>query len=95
MRKGIFIFFCTIAALYWVLHLALGSSPVQQRVVEEIRKALASFGLTLDIESIEFSAFTPKIYLNKVTLSSQPKAKIKFDVPVTVDKLKIRFSPLL
>ncbi|MEZ4751581.1 MAG: translocation/assembly module TamB domain-containing protein [Bdellovibrionota bacterium] len=93
MRKGIFIFICVVAGLYWAVHLALGSSPVQQRVLEEIRKALAQYGFNLEIESIEFSAFSPKIYLNRVTLSTTPQAEIALDVPVTVDKLKIRFSP--
>ncbi len=93
MKKGLFIFLCICAALYWALHLALGSSPVQQRVVEEITKALEKYGFNLKIESIEFSAFSPKVYLNKVTISSNPNAEINLEVPLTVDKLKIEFSP--
>lgn len=94
MKKGLVITLAVFAGLYWLLHLVLASSPVQSRVVEEIRKALSRFGFHLEIESIEFSAFTPKIYLNRVTLSATPKAEIPLPVPLTLDKLKLRFSPL-
>ncbi len=83
-----------ILGLYLGLHLALGSSPVQHRVVEEIRKALSAYGIDLQIESIEFSAFTPKIYLNRVTLRSLPHAKIQLVHPLPIDKIKIEFQPL-
>jgi translocation and assembly module TamB len=82
-----------VAGLYLTLHLILGSSPVQRRVVQEISRVLASYGFELSIESIEFSALTPKIYLNRVTLRSTPKAEIQLPRPVTIDKVKIEFQP--
>jgi len=48
----------------------------------------------LQIESIEFSALSPKIYLNRVTLSTTAKAPIKLAAPLAIDKIKIQFQPL-
>lgn len=94
MRKGFFTFIATVVGLYLVLHLVLGSSPVQKRIVEEVRKELEAFGLELNIESIELSYFTPKIYLNRVTLKAGPHAKVPLPEPVAIDKIKIEFQPL-
>src|ERR1041385_6910241 len=94
MRRGFFTFLLILGGLYLVLHLILGSSPVQRRVLEEVRTALARFGLDLKIESIEFSAFSPKLYLNRVTLSSTPHAIISFPEPIAIDKIKLEFQPL-
>jgi translocation and assembly module TamB len=94
MKKGLFTFVMVMLGLYLTLHLVLGSSPVQRRVVDEIRRALSGYGLDLQIESIEFSAFTPKIYLNRVTLRSLPKSKISLPNPIQIDKIKIEFQPI-
>lgn len=88
-RLGMF-----VAALYLVLHIILASSPVQKRVFSEVSQALAQFGLTLEIESIEFSAFAPRIYLNRVTLGTTSKAVVQLDEPLAVDKIKIEFQPI-
>jgi len=83
-----------MGGLYLGLHLALGSSPVQRRVLAELRAALAEFGIDLSIESIEFSVFSPKIYLNRVTLSTTPKSPVQLTEPLAIDKVKIQFQPL-
>ena len=67
---------------------------MQRRVLDEIRTALAKFGLDLKIESIEFSALSPKIYLNRVTLSATPQSVISLPEPIAVDKIKLEFQPL-
>ena len=94
MRRFALTIFFILLGLYGVLHLILGSSPVQRRVVEELQAALNEFGLTLEMESIEFSAFSPKIYLNRVQVAATPKAKIDLREPVSVDKIKVQFRPL-
>lgn len=94
MKKTFFRLLLIVSAVYLVLHLCLASSPVQKRVVEEVRKGLAEFGLDLKIESIEFSAFAPKIYLSRVELSSTPTAEIALPNPISIDKIKIEFQPM-
>jgi hypothetical protein len=94
MRKTLFIFFLVLAGAYLCLHLALGSSPVQRWVLAEIQKTLSKYGIELNIESIEFSAFTPKLYLNRVKLSTTPRAIIQLNTPLSVDKIKLEFQPL-
>ncbi len=80
--------------LYFLLHVALGSGPFQRRVLDELKNVLAEYGIKLDIESIEFSALRPRIYLNRVTLSTTPKAPLKLEAPIRIDKIKIEFQPL-
>lgn len=94
MKRSFLIFVLTILGLYVALHLVLGSSPVQRRVLTEIRQALAQFGIDLKIESIEFSALSPKIYLNRVTISTTPKAAVQLPEPLGIDKVKLSFQPL-
>ena len=94
MRRTLFILFSLLIGLYVLLHLLLGSSPFQQRVLAEIRSALSTYGIDLQIESIEFSALSPKIYLNRVTLSTNAAAPLKLPTPLVVDKVKIQFQPL-
>src|SRR6476620_880447 len=94
MRRGFLKFSLFLLALYLGLHLVLGSSPVQARVLAELRSALAKFGLDLQMESIEFSALSPKIYLNRVTLTARPEAPIALPEPLVIDKIKIQFQPL-
>jgi translocation and assembly module TamB len=94
MRRFVLILFFLFASLYAALHLALGSSPVQKRVVKELQDLLREFGVTLQMESIEFSAFAPKIYLNRVKLEASPKTGIDLSEPLSVDKIKIQFRPL-
>src|SRR4051794_12051289 len=94
MQRGLLTFLLVVLGLYFALHLALGSSPVQARVLSELRAVLAKYGLDLEMESIEFSAFSPKIYLNRVTLTARPKALISLPEPLAIDKIKIQFQPL-
>lgn len=94
MRKVFSRIGLVIAGLYLILHAILASSPVQKRVLQEVSEALAQFGLTLEIESIEFSAFAPRLYLNRVTLGTTPKAIVQLEEPLAVDKIKIEFQPL-
>lgn len=94
MRRTLVILLSVLLGLYVLLHLLLGSSPVQKRVLSEIRTALSAYGIDLQIESIEFSALTPKIYLNRVTLSTNSRALLKLPTPLAIDKVKIQFQPL-
>ncbi len=94
MRKFVLSLLFVFLGLYVLLHLALGSSPVQKRVVAELQQILTEYGLKLQMESIEFSALSPKIYLNRVQLDSTPKSKIHLNEPLSVDKIKIQFRPL-
>ncbi len=94
MRRAVLIFLFTLLGLYGVLHLVLGSSPVQKRVVAELQALLQEYGLNLEMESIEVSAFSPKVYLNRVRLSPTPKAKIDLKEPLSFDKIKVQFRPI-
>ena len=94
MRKVVLTFTFVLIGLYAVLHLILGSSPVQRRVVAELQAVLNDFGVVLHMESIEFSAFAPKIYLNRVKLEATAKSRIQLDEPLTVDKIKVQFRPI-
>lgn len=77
-----------------VVLLILGSSPVQRWVFEEIQKGLSKSGFVLEIESIEFSMLSPKLYLNRVQLKATKKAPVQLPEPLAVDKIKIHFQPL-
>jgi len=94
MKKFLFRFAAVLVGLYLALHIALGTAPVQRRVLAEIREALLEFGIDLRIESIEFSTLFPKIYLNRVTVQSTPKSEIQIPEPLTIDKIKIEFQPI-
>jgi len=94
MRKAVSTFVLTALGAYLVLHLVLGSSPIQRRVLAEVRAELARYGLDLEIESIEFSAFAPRIYLNRVKLSARPQSEIPLPEPLGIDKIKLEFQPL-
>ncbi len=94
MRRAIVILFLFLLGLYGLLHLVLGSSPVQKRVVAELQLVLAEFGVSLEMESIEFSALSPKVYLNRVKLESKPGAKLHLESPLSIDKIKVQFRPL-
>ena len=63
-------------------------------MLAELRAALATYGVDLQIESIEFSVFSPKIYLNRVTLSTTAKSPVQLAEPLAIDKVKIQFQPL-
>jgi len=80
--------------LYLILNLTLGSRPVQQKVLSELRNQLREFGIELDMESIEFSTFSAKIYLNRVRLTTTPKSGLKDLPPLSIDKVKLQFQPL-
>lgn len=94
LRRFASIAILSLAGLYLILHLILASQPVQRRVLDEIQKALAGSGLELKIESIEFAAFAPKIYLNRVTIKTLKTAPVVFPNPIGIDKVKIEFSPI-
>ncbi len=83
-----------IILFYGLVHLLLASSPVQQRVLKELRSVLATVGIDLEMESFEFATFSAKLYLNRVTLKTNAKAEVKFPEPLNIDKIRIEFSPL-
>lgn len=84
----------SLCGLYACLHVVVASSPVQKRLFEEIRQALLKFGLDLQIESVQFSAFVPRFYLNRVTLGTTKDAPVQFPEPLHIDKIKVQFQPL-
>lgn len=95
MIKKVFISFCVgLAVLYGLLHVVLASGPVQRRALKEITAALASQGIEVSVESIEFSFFAPRLYLNRVSISTTDRAEVHLDQPLQVDKIKMEFQPL-
>lgn len=94
IKKALIVFAVGIAVLYGLLHVVLASSPVQRKILKEITGALAGQGIEVSIESIELSFFSPRIYLNRVTIATTAQAEIQFEHPLQVDKVKIEFQPL-
>ena len=94
MKRFIFILGSILLGAYLLLHLVLGSSPVQRWVLEKVRATLQNYGVNLQIESIEFSALSPKIYLNRVKISTEKGAMIHLKDPLSIDKVKLSFQPL-
>ncbi len=94
MRRFLFGLALTLITAYVLLHVVLGSTPVQRRVISEMRAQLKTLGLDLKIESIEFSALFPRIYLNRVTVLASDEGKFKGLPAITIDKIKFEFQPL-
>lgn len=94
MRRFLTIGALGIAGLYLALLMVLGSTPVQKRVFAELRAALADYGIDVQMESIEFSAFSARVYLNRVQVTTGKKSPIHLHEPLAVDKIKIEFQPL-
>lgn len=94
MRRALGIGILIVGGLYLLLHLVLGSSPFQRKVVAELRKVLSDYGVELQIESIEFSPLAPRIYLNRVTLKILPTSPLPPLAPVEIDKIKVEFQPV-
>lgn len=83
IRTGI-----ALLLVYAAIHALLASHPVQQYIVGQIRSALYSEGLDLTIESVDVSAFIPRLYLSRVTLSSTPQFPIQL-TRIAVDKIRM------
>jgi translocation and assembly module TamB len=94
MRKVLIALVIGFAVIYGLLHVVLASGPVQRKILKEITAALASQGIEVSIESIELSFFAPRIYLNRVSITTTERAEIQFDHPLQVDKIKVEFQPL-
>lgn len=94
MRRLLFTLGAIFLGLYLAAHIALGSSPVQRWVLGKIRATLDNYGVQLSIESIEFSALSPKLYLNRVKISTTKKAPLRLAEPLSIDKIKLHFQPL-
>lgn len=94
MRKTFLTIVLIVAGIYFLLHLILGSSPVQKWVLGQLTDTLSRYGIVLKIDSIEFSAFSPKLYLNRVSLSTTRKAIVYLENPLLIDKIKIQFNPI-
>ncbi|NBV50978.1 hypothetical protein EBR78_07145, partial [bacterium] len=94
MKKILFFLALSLVIAYGALHVVLASSPVQHKILAEIRSALSAQGIDVAIESIDLSFFVPRLYLNRVTVTTNPKAEIQLEQPLEVDKVKIEFQPL-
>jgi len=94
MKKTFLFLAAGFVLIYGTLHLVLASGPVQKRILSELRSALAAQGIEIEIESIEFSFFAPRIYLNRVSVSTAAKSEIQLEHPLVVDKIKLEFQPL-
>ena len=94
MKKALIFLGGGVLVLYALLHLILASGPVQKKILGELRAALESKGIEIGIESIEFSFFAPRIYLNRVTVKTNAKSEIQILHPLAVDKIKLEFQPL-
>ncbi|MBI3294354.1 MAG: translocation/assembly module TamB domain-containing protein [Deltaproteobacteria bacterium] len=92
-RRPLFSLMLFLGGLYFIVQAILGSRPVQSRVVQELRNRLLSIGYDLEIQSIELSLLTPKIYFNGVRISSRPGAIIPIPSPIPIEKLRITFEP--
>ncbi len=94
LRKALFYSGLVFVILYAVTHLLLASSPVQNKVLIELKLALKDLGIDIEMESFEFATFSPKLYLNRVTLNTNAKAEVTLAEPLNIDKIRIEFSPL-
>jgi len=94
MRKVLIGLVIGFAVIYGLLHVVLASGPVQRKILKEITAALESQGIEVSIESIELSFFAPRIYLNRVSITTTERAEVQLDHPLQVDKVKIEFQPL-
>jgi translocation and assembly module TamB len=94
MRKVLGFIIVLLLVGYAVLHAVVASSPIQRKVLAEIQKALATQGIEISIESIDVSAFAPRIYLNRVVARTNPKAEVQLEHPLEIDKIKLEFQPL-
>jgi len=81
MRKFLISLGILIVILYAGLHAVVASSPIQRRVLSEIQRVLAEHGIEVSMESIELSAFAPRLYLNRVIVKTTPKAEIQLEHP--------------
>lgn len=79
---------------YGALQLVFSSTAVQRRLLSELQATLSGFGIDLQMESIELSGFPPRLYLNRVRLSTKPEAPIQLVEPLVVDKIRVSFQPL-
>ncbi|NBT57778.1 hypothetical protein EBT16_03235, partial [bacterium] len=94
MKKVLLTIGASLVVLYGLLHVIIASGPVQKRVLKEITTTLAGLGIEVTIESIDLSFFSPKIYLNRVSINTTSKAEIQLEHPLQVDKIKIELQPL-
>ncbi len=94
MRRFFVGLIVALVSAYVLLHVVLGSTPVQRRIISEMQMQLKALGLDLKIESIEFSALFPRIYLNRVTVLADDKGKFQGLPQITIDKIKFEFQPL-
>ena len=94
MRKVLIALVIGFAVIYGLLHVVFASGPVQRKLLKEITAALSSQGIEVSIESVELSFFAPRIYLNRVSITTTERAEVQFDHPLMVDKIKIEFQPL-
>lgn len=93
--KKIFLFLGGSALLtVGALHLVVSSGPVQKRILDKIKAALAGQGIEISIESVDFSFLSPRIYLNRVTLRTNERAEVQLEKPIEIDKIKVEFQPL-
>ncbi len=76
-----------------MLHLVLATSYVQNRVLQEVKTVVNPLGIELNIESIEFALFSPRIYLNRVKLRTNLLAMIQIPKPLSIERIKISINP--
>jgi len=93
MKRRLFKLFLGVGGLVFLVHLVLASSYVQSRILKEIKTIVTPLGLYLNIESIDVSFFSPRIYLNKVSLKTSPEAMVQLPNPVSIERIKIAVSP--
>ena len=81
-------------AAYLVAYFILASRPFQQKVFSEVRTALQRYGVDLHVESVEFSPFAPRLYLNRVSVQVMGVSPRVIPTPIVFDKIKVSFQPL-
>ncbi len=94
MKRFAFKLFLVLAGGYFLLNLVFASSWVQHRIIREVKTLAEPQGIQLSIDNIDISLLMPKIYLNRVSLKTTPKALLSLANPISIERIKIAINPL-
>ncbi len=93
MNRRFFKFFLLVSGFYFLASLIFSSSFVQNRILREIKVITTPAGVALDIENIDIALFPPKVYLNRVSLSTNSSSPIQIPKPLSIERVKIAIDP--
>jgi len=92
MRKIPLYFLFVISLIYLGIHLLLASDPFQKKILLALKQGLLKEGIEVQIQSVDFSLFSPKLYLNRVSLQGAQGTWLELEHPLEVDKIKIELQ---